>query len=372
MSNSANYWEKMRQKLIGLILVILTIMFGLSASPVFALEVEIGQRVQLKATKPIGVPLHEIASSSLKGRLPDQTIAEVIDTDDDKHWLKLKTDKQQGWIVDRYVSQVFDNSVDPSPTPTPIIVSNKFQVATYNVESPNFDPRDTMVDKVVQEISNNPGPIIWGLEEVLNQEELEDFTLAMGINFVSRLGTTGGQDRLAIAYDQSQLDLLGEFQNLSNSGGSRSPLVGQFKILSDGTEFLFMVNHFNRRDENKRNQQADFVRNWAKMQTLPTIIVGDFNFDYDIDEDKGNTAFDKLNQDQVLTWIKPNCLASKTCPPRGTQCNPRFNSILDAVLVSGTAKSWPAISSIIPFDCAKDAEGFPDHRIVKAELQTTR
>ncbi len=108
----------MKQKLIGLILVILTLMGCLLVNPALALEVEIGQQVQLKATKPIGVPLHERASSSLKGRLPDGTIASVVDTDDEKHWLKIATDDQQGWIVEKYVAQVLDPS---SPIVTPII-----------------------------------------------------------------------------------------------------------------------------------------------------------------------------------------------------------------------------------------------------------
>jgi endonuclease/exonuclease/phosphatase family metal-dependent hydrolase len=145
--------------------------------------------------------------------------------------------------------------------------------------------------------------------------------------------------------------------------------VGKFKLLANGTEFLFMVNHFNRREEERRNQQADFVRNWSNQQNLPTIIVGDFNFDFDLNERRGNTAFNKLNQDNILKWIQPDCLASNNC--LSTQCNPNFNSILDAVFVGGTAKNWSASSSIVPFDCSKDATGFPDHRIVKAELKVS-
>ncbi|MGK7884545.1 MAG: endonuclease/exonuclease/phosphatase family protein [Crocosphaera sp.] len=111
----------MKQKLISLILVILTLMGCLLVNPALALEVEIGQQVELKATKPIGVPLHERASSSLKGRLSDGTIASVVDTDDDKRWLKIETDDQQGWIVEKYVAQVLGQSPPPIPPTPPII-----------------------------------------------------------------------------------------------------------------------------------------------------------------------------------------------------------------------------------------------------------
>jgi endonuclease/exonuclease/phosphatase family metal-dependent hydrolase len=355
------------KRLLNITILIVVFISFIFANPAFALEVEVGQQVELRATNPQGVPLHENPFPSFKGRFPDGATATVTETDNEKHWLKVKTPSQQGWIVEKYVGQVLTPT--PTPIPTPIVISNRLELATYNVESPNFPPRDTTPDKVAEEIQNNQGPILWGLEEVMNQEDLDQFTKAMGSNFISVLGETGGQDRLAIAYDRSQLELVGSLDNLSGSGGSRSPLVGQFKLLSDGTEFLFMVNHFNRREEEKRNQQADFVRNWSRAQSLPTIIVGDFNFDFDIDEREGNEAFDKLNEDNVLKWIQPNCLASNTCP--ATQCNPSFNSILDAVFVSGIAKTWPATSSIVPFDCAKDAEGFPDHRIVKVEFKVS-
>ena len=354
------------KRLLGIVILIVAWGGFIFANPALALDVEVGQQVQLKATNPQGIPLHENPFLSLKGRLPDGVTATVTETDREKHWLKVQIPSQQGWIIEKYVAQVLEDSVNPPPNPRPI---NGLKLATYNVESPNFNPRDTTPDKVAEEITKHPEVILWGLEEVMNQDDLDQFTQAMGSNFTSVLGETGGQDRLAIAYDQSQLELVGSINNLSGSGGSRNPLVGKFKLLANGTEFLFMVNHFNRREEERRNQQADFVRNWSNQQSLPTIIVGDFNFDFDLDERRGNTAFNKLNQDNILKWIQPDCLASNNC--LSTQCNPNFNSILDAVFVGGTAKNWSASSSIVPFDCSKDATGFPDHRIVKAELKVS-
>lgn len=256
--------------------------------------------------------------------------------------------------------------------PMPASAMQDLNVATYNVESPNFTPRDTDADIVSGILQGQTEPIIWGLQEVMNQNDLDKFTNQMGINFRSHLGNSGSQDRLGIIFNNDKLELERDVRNLSGSGGSRRPLVGQFKFRGGGPSFLFMVNHFNRGDEDKRNDQAEFVRNWAASQNLPVVIVGDFNFDYDIPSGPGNTAFNLLFQNDILKWVQPSCLlpgAGNSCPPRGTQCNPDFNSILDAVVVGGDAQNWNVTrSSIEPFDCSEEASGAPDHRIVRVNF----
>ncbi len=74
-------------------------------------------QVQLKATNPQGVPLHENPFPSLKGRLPDGVTATVTATDREKHWLKVQIPSQQGWIIEKYVAQVLEDSVNPPPNP---------------------------------------------------------------------------------------------------------------------------------------------------------------------------------------------------------------------------------------------------------------
>ncbi len=72
-----------------------------------ALDVAVGDWVQLKATIPQGVPLHSQPSPSMIGRLPDGTRARVIELADDGHWLKLAPQTgPAGWIIERYVGRV--------------------------------------------------------------------------------------------------------------------------------------------------------------------------------------------------------------------------------------------------------------------------
>jgi hypothetical protein len=107
------------KRLLGIVILIVAWGGFIFANPALALDVEVGQQVQLKATNPQGVPLHENPFPSLKGRLPDGVTATVTATDREKHWLKVQIPFQQGWIIEKYVAQVLENSVNPSPNPRP-------------------------------------------------------------------------------------------------------------------------------------------------------------------------------------------------------------------------------------------------------------
>ncbi len=237
-------------------------------------------------------------------------------------------------------------------------------IISYNVESDDLNDTDPQL--VAEDIREISGADLWGLSEVADQAAADLFTEAVafpGADFDSIFGTTGSLDKLQIIYNKNKLQLV-ESEELNNIGGSRSPLVAHFKFLPTGQEFLFTVNHFNRGSETKRNQQAENLRSWAQAQSLPVIAVGDYNFDYDLVDKKGNKAFDIFLKKEVMTWIKPNCLKTNSCPKTGTQCDPKYASILDYVFVSQMAKSWPAESDVLFVQkqvCQKEKEGFSDH-----------
>ena len=48
----------------------------------------IGQRIELKATHPLGVPLHRESRSSLFGRAPDRSKAKIMDLNANQRWLR--------------------------------------------------------------------------------------------------------------------------------------------------------------------------------------------------------------------------------------------------------------------------------------------
>lgn len=245
----------------------------------------------------------------------------------------------------------------------------QLRVISYNVES----DEDTQPALVTEDIERIGEADLWGLSEVQDREVAEIFRAAISTpnqEYTSLLGTTGRADRLQIVYNPNKLRLINS-QQLTNSPGTRKPLMGHFQFILNGQELLFVVNHFNRGDEERRNQQAVFFRQWAQTQTLPIIAVGDYNFDYEIPTGQGNAAFDTLLEDNTFTWIRPQCLGTNTCPDTGTQCNSRYHSILDFVFVANGAKNWRGESDILLINepvCARERNGFSDHRPIAANF----
>lgn len=267
--------------------------------------------------------------------------------------------------------------------------SSPLVVVTYNVES----DADTIPDRVADTItaivrSSLIPPALWGLSEVPSEEAARQYAAAAGDGFEVIVGTTGSRDTLAIAYDPARLELVeGSVTELTASGGSRAPLVAEFGVLSNGSTISIVNNHFNRGNADRRNTQAEFLRDWIERQTRPTIALGDFNFDYAIDLDfvqpercrqveiaAGNEAFQLFTASDAIRWLEPDCLTDPAiaCPPTGTACDPCFNSILDFVFLGASARDWPGRSQILrPSSdyCEVEGAGGADHYPVLATIQ---
>jgi hypothetical protein len=85
--------------------------------PVCAIDVEVGQWIEVKATTPQGVPVHRNPQPSLVERLRDGTRAKVAELANDGHWPRLNYGTgKTGWIIDRYVGRVVS---EPPPTAGP-------------------------------------------------------------------------------------------------------------------------------------------------------------------------------------------------------------------------------------------------------------
>jgi hypothetical protein len=244
-------------------------------------------------------------------------------------------------------------------------------VISFNVES----DRDTDPGLVAGDIAAiSEGVDLFGLAEVSGADDAETFKRAAereDAPFRYLLATHGNEDRLAILYNLSTLKFKEVFE-LDRFPGSRKALVGHFALQSSGVEFLFIVNHFNRRDGDRRRRQAALIRDWVLDQELPAILVGDHNFDFDPGADAGNEAYEIFTADPGLVWIKPECVASRTCPPTGTQCDHRYNSITDLVLIADQGRKWRAASDVMFQSdgyCSRDRSGHSDHRPVLGLIQ---
>lgn len=248
--------------------------------------------------------------------------------------------------------------------------SHYLSVISFNVES----DRDTDPRKIAGDIALiGKGADLFGLAEVASEEDAETYRQAAekaGAQFGKVFARHGDQDRLAILYNETTLTLQG-VRELERFPGSRKALVGRFVHNASEIEFLFIVNHFNRRDEQRRLRQAELIRDWVLEQPLPAVLTGDHNFDFDPRAMRGNRSFEVFTARPELRWIQPECLTAGDCPPNGTQCDQRFNSIMDMVLVADKGRGWAAVSDVLMKQadyCVRERKGWADHRPVGAVI----
>jgi endonuclease/exonuclease/phosphatase family metal-dependent hydrolase len=115
------------------------------------------------------------------------------------------------------------------------------------------------------------------------------------------------------------------------------------------------------------------LREWANDQTLPVVVIGDMNFDYEIADDQGNASMQAFMEGDVFKWLKPDPLVDTNWAdqdpnePLEDRTNQFQNSILDFVFVAKGARDWDAESDVIIRDGDfPDTADTSDHRPVKA------
>jgi hypothetical protein len=251
--------------------------------------------------------------------------------------------------------------------------AQKLIVISWNLES--GESSDTFIANRVKTFQ---GIDLWGLSEVANDTTARIFEEAAedgeNADFRRILSTTGGGDRLAIVYNATRFQLIskGEIHRVTfdadqptPGSGQRSPLMAELQDTQSGKRFLFIVNHFARTNDTLRRDQAKRFNDWVRQQTLPVVAVGDYNFDWRVENGDQNhdAGFDFMTADQVWKWVRPGTLVM-------SQCNANENSVLDFVFVNPAANLWQASSVILQEagDCQDDNQK-PDHRPLKAEFE---
>jgi endonuclease/exonuclease/phosphatase family metal-dependent hydrolase len=247
-------------------------------------------------------------------------------------------------------------------------------VGTFNVES----DRDTQAELVAEDFARLPPMHAWGLQEVENQETLDLFVAtlneATGYEYAGHMGTTGGRygDYLAIIYMVPAFTDVAIVE-MDEVGGSRHPLM-MTATAWNGTDITLINVHFNRGDETTRQGQARRLRDWIAAHPEQAIIaLGDFNFDYDFRGARqgGNRAFSQFADGGHVSWPQPMCLENETCPATGSQCNQRYQSILDFIFLGGEAFDWRAMTDLAFLEehyCRREGDGYADHRPVLGQI----
>lgn len=264
--------------------------------------------------------------------------------------------------------QTGDSASDPTTT-DPSVPVVEFDAIGFNIESGGSDPAIVASDTVAL----IEGEELWGFAEVENAAAADLVVAAAkdpdsDQDFQYVMGTTGYDDRLVLAWDDTKFELVSwdELDDINVGGNVRAPLVGQMRERSSGAEFQFVVNHLFRTDDDARHEQAVLLNDWGTSQGGATLMVGDYNFDWDLEDDYHDEGYDSLTAGGVFRWVQPEALVK-------TQCSPFYNSVLDFVFVGGDARSWEAEAEILragdEYCAQRNIDTFSDHRPMKVTIE---
>ena len=238
-------------------------------------------------------------------------------------------------------------------------VATTCAILSWNVESGGADP--TVIKRRLDEHVRQAEVSIVVLQEVSQSS----FDILQIEGWDSIRSKSGRADRLMIQFDTNRYELLAQREPtvLSdinvNPGNHRSPQMALLKSRHTDLTFWLINVHQARGDENLRNQQAIALREWARSEPCPIVLIGDLNMDYDFHTQRGNTSFSELVRDNVFVWVKPDPLIDTNWADRNGDGKDDFpDSIIDGAFVANGATTWNVTSRVIVVD-----GDFPDDNL---------
>jgi endonuclease/exonuclease/phosphatase family metal-dependent hydrolase len=183
------------------------------------------------------------------------------------------------------------------------------ELISWNIESGGADPAI-----IASQLAKLPKVDAYLLQEV-NPRDLGRLAAAVrkahGDDYKYYMGSLGGSDRLAMIIDASRLtirsftELMSYQEHRLNDWRHRPPLVAQLELKDAQQEFLLVTVHLARRNAQLRQEQAVGLREWAKAQSLPVLLAGDCNFDFEFGTNQGNQAHRLFFADGVWRETEP-------------------------------------------------------------------
>jgi endonuclease/exonuclease/phosphatase family metal-dependent hydrolase len=138
----------------------------------------------------------------------------------------------------------------------------------------------------------------------------------------------------------------------------------------DGQEFLLINVHLARGNEKLRTEQATGLREWAKSQSLPAVLAGDCNFDYNFRTKRGNEAYTAFFEGG--TWLEAlpeERIDTNWADANGDGQDDYPDSSLDFGAFCGHGKSLSATSGVIVRSGDfPDTNATSDHRPVALSI----
>ena len=188
-----------------------------------------GDRVQLASSNTAGVPVHPAASNNSYVRWANGTLGIVTDFDVVSGWFEIEADDgSMGWVTNRYITVLvstdadFDDTADPDGTPilTRIIGAWNLEHFAFGRSrgfpentrgGPTYSSRtDAEIQEIASAIRDDLGAAIMVLSEVNgdgqhDSPEMDRLVSDLGGSWNYFIGTTGGNQRVAVLWDENQV-----------------------------------------------------------------------------------------------------------------------------------------------------------------------
>lgn len=280
---------------------------------------QVGECVLLRAKSDLGVPLHpEAGNPGVSGRVPGGRIGRVTALDQPTGWLRIEAEDTAGWITPKYVEAV----VECPSQGDAVATDDSCVVGTWNLEwftadksrgfpengqgGPTYPPRTEQDLAAIAAIIEQLEVRILLLQEIGadaaggGSELLDRLVGILGpANFGYEVGTSGGDQHLAILYDKraTRLNAVceGALANKTVQDGqlfARQPLFAHFTLLADGqarNDLLVVDVHLASGQDKTRNHDEAMKALRAYLDDAPVddscrptgeedlLIAGDFN-----------------------------------------------------------------------------------------------
>ena len=289
------------------------LLFGFCAVVLVGLaaDFQAGDRVQLAAQHPAGVPVRDQPADAQYYRWPDKTEGVVVGSQ--ANYVQVEVGAKRGWILGKYLISL----AAPSEEGTEIAT---LTVGAWNLEhfhdgevrgfpefmGSNAFPTRTPGDyeKIAEAIRDRIGTAVIMLSEIAGVPgqrtslELERLKALLGPTWKYAIGSTGGingAQRVAILYDDARVEALSIDEIAvprEDVGGddifNRDPLVGYFRVRRSGgppaTDFLAVALHLasgqdnvanhNRAMERFRTELHAYCQSRPALQNEKDILVG--------------------------------------------------------------------------------------------------
>lgn len=186
---------------------------------------EVGDQVVLASSNSAGVPVHPGPTDNSYVRWANGTDATVISTDSPRGWLKVESGTSTSWVVRTYVFVLLELGQDEVEDPEAEILSyvvgtwnieylkggktRGFPDYTYNPPGPTYPPRKQAdYQRIASVIKGELQAAILILNEINGREdettsaELDRLVGILGPNWAYELTESGGQQRVAMLYDE--------------------------------------------------------------------------------------------------------------------------------------------------------------------------